>query len=445
MINNIKVKNYKGIRDINLIGLGGCVNILAGRNNSGKSSILEAINDSTKRSIGLSFQESNIEELWNLYKPLITTSRPSSDQILNTLRQFLKEYEGECLFKEYTADYVNKFNAIFTHLYRENYGNNYQFDRLLTKVFMEYEEGFLPCLINPKRKIDFGDKIDTAAGLSMDGGNLLNHLFYLKNQVPYSKAYGNFTEIFNKFKKVTGGCEFNICPDRGNHIRLQFKMVNHDEWLDASNCGLGIREILLVVAFVVSPDYNFVQIEEPENHLHPEYQRELLRLISSSKNKQFLISTHSNIFLDTSYVDKVFLVRCDDQVHIQETTTRVKVLNELGYSSADNLVSDLVILTEGPKDFPVIEEFLRMMGVVDEYVIKFWPLGGDIMSQIDLTCLKETNKLIALIDKDPKSQKERNRFKRHCAELDIECFQLQHHFVLAISQLLFVLLVRKIL
>jgi len=107
-------------------------------------------------------------------------------------------------------------------------------------------------------------------------------------------------------------------------------------------------------------------------------------------------------------------------------------LSDLGYSVSDNLVSDLIILTEGPTDRPVIEEICRKMGFWDNYTIKFWPMGGDIMSQLDLSTLSDNvteNKILALIDSDTESQKERNRFKKKCEEIKIECFQLERYSI----------------
>jgi AAA15 family ATPase/GTPase len=42
IIENLQINRFRGIRDLNLAGLG-WVNILVGKNNSGKTTILEAI------------------------------------------------------------------------------------------------------------------------------------------------------------------------------------------------------------------------------------------------------------------------------------------------------------------------------------------------------------------------------------------------------------------
>ena len=98
-----------------------------------------------------------------------------------------------------------------------------------------------------------------------------------------------------------------------------------------------------------------------------------------------------------------------------------------GYSIADNLVSDLVVLCEGPKDKPVLEEFFQKMGLLDRSNIKVWPLGGDIMDQLDLSVFQESHKLIALVDNDPGSAAIRKRFQKKCEELKIPVTRLKRY------------------
>lgn len=116
-----------------------------------------------------------------------------------------------------------------------------------------------------------------------------------------------------------------------------------------------------------------------------------------------------------------------DDVKVENATSRAALLTELGYSIADNLVSDLVVLCEGPKDKPVLEEFFQKMGLLDRCNIKVWPLGGDIMDQLDLSVFQESHQLVALIDGDPGSSSVRKRFLKKCEDLKIEVTRLQRY------------------
>jgi predicted ATP-dependent endonuclease of OLD family len=154
-----------------------------------------------------------------------------------------------------------------------------------------------------------------------------------------------------------------------------------------------------------------------------------MRFLKESTEKQFFLSTHSSVFLNTNYSDKVLLCTFTDSVHIGEATSQAQLLTSLGYSIADNLVSDLVVLCEGPKDRLVLEEFLKKMGVSKTNQVKIWPLGGDIMEQLDLTVLKESKKLIALVDGDPGSSHVRKNFIKNCEDLQIPVTRLGRYAI----------------
>src|SRR5271154_5555440 len=118
-----------------------------------------------------------------------------------------------------------------------------------------------------------------------------------------------------------------------------------------------------------------------------------------------------------------------DSVHSENARSRAALLTELGYSIADNLVSDLVVLCEGPKDKLVLEEFFQKMGLPDRCVIKIWPLGGDIMSQLDLSVFQQNHQLIALIDRDPGSSRVRKDFQKNCDALNIPVKHLKRYSI----------------
>jgi hypothetical protein len=120
-----------------------------------------------------------------------------------------------------------------------------------------------------------------------------------------------------------------------------------------------------------------------------------LYYLAKHTEKQYFISTHSNIFLDSVITD--------------------------------NLVSDLIVLTEGPYDRPVLIDFLLKMDLYNRFNIKFWPLGGDIMDKLDLSVFSELYNIVALVDKDPGSTKTRNKFMKNCKGYGIKVHRLERY------------------
>src|SRR5205085_993589 len=109
-----------------------------------------------------------------------------------------------------------------------------------------------------------------------------------------------FYKLLTKtFQNVSLEYEFALQKE-AESIKLYFSRINKNEWLPADDCGLGLQDLLVIIYFAVSNKHNLVLLEEPENHLHPELQRRLLKFLKedTNENKQYLISTHSSVFLD---------------------------------------------------------------------------------------------------------------------------------------------------
>jgi predicted ATP-dependent endonuclease of OLD family len=200
-------------------------------------------------------------------------------------------------------------------------------------------------------------------------------------------------------------------------------------WIAAADCGLGLQDLLVLLYFACKQDIGLLCVEEPESHLHPDMQRRLLAFLKSMTDRQFLLSTHSNVFLDNAFVDRVYFTSFADSVTVTDTTSRASILDDLGYSVADNLVSDVVLLVEGPTDVPVLEELLLKTAVSPHYDVKIWPLGGDNMDQVDLRVLAQGYVVAALIDNDPGSRSVRERFSRNCEAAGISVHKLQRYAI----------------
>ncbi len=431
MINHIKVSNHKGLVFGELTHLGN-LNVICGKNNSGKTTILEAIDSNIDEKVGFGVEFDN-ELIQKFYKDILRrTSFKENHELKNQYYPMLKRvFESRKIwYSNNGGEFIKSINSEMNRLRQRNWGidgNTY-----LESYKNVFPEGHKIVLIPPKRNLPCDVKIETRAEASPNGLGVINSLFSFQTKGDMSRERDFFNRLSSVFEKITSDFKFEIITSDkiDNYLFLKFSYKDQES-RNASDCGLGLLDLITILYFSLNPNYDLVLIEEPENHMHPEMQRKLLDFLKNKLNlsKQFIFSTHSNVYLDESYIDRIFLSHYDNIVKIEDVTSKAKVLSELGYSITDNLVSDLILLVEGPNDKKILNTLLNEMGVIENFKIKYWFLSGDTMAQVDLTTFVENHRVIALIDKDPESKKARDKFNHNCDEFGIECKRLDGYSI----------------
>lgn len=175
----------------------------------------------------------------------------------------------------------------------------------------------------------------------------------------------------------------------------------------------------------------FLLFEEPGVWLHPEAKRQMLGALKeiSDSGGQVMLSTHSPIFIDRRGHGDVFFVRRDGG----KTSVRriredyLSVIEELGARNSDILQSDFVIYTEGPTDVQIIEEIAdRHISNWDERNISIQHLGGSNIQSCEPDELAEVNQNFGFILDSDKNSPDDNlkrgvrNFQEKCNESDVE-------------------------
>lgn len=190
------------------------------------------------------------------------------------------------------------------------------------------------------------------------------------------KKYENFKKFFNR--TFLDSKELNIIAHKNtieesseNTILLNLDEFEHE----LHNYGDGINNILILLYKIFEcENYSWIFIEEPENSLHPAFQRIFIDTILNdeylkSKNLKIFVTTHSNHLLDSSIenVDKVSLFTFERILKNNEEHFKIenvssgdlKILNLLGINNSSIFLSNCSIWVEGITDRKYLKAYLK--------------------------------------------------------------------------------------
>jgi len=418
-IKSFYIDNFRGYRKFKL----NCeknLNVITGINNSGKTTILEAIS------------------LWNeLFGYLISRAQKGDNKLL--IRQ------SDYRFSHKNGNYFDyrKFNSVRTSGYKDIFydlktrnkitilatlengpeqieigfvitavtGNNYnvflkdhdKFDfRKFNSIFNLLPNPIGCFFSSPIATIPTTEEFALSPKIK-EGVKSRQSVLFFRNRLFNLYKSGQYFQIYKaKLSQIifndTSSIEFKIIGDIEVDINISIEVnIRNKGYKNISLLGSGtiqIMEILLHL-FETKKDLNVILLDEPDSHIHRDIQKRLIKELAISQI-QFFITTHNEALIRSTNPKNIYFIEDDvsnnslteyDSIYHQTLTAKKSgispsyhshIMHKIGAETSldilNALEADKIFFVEGCDDSDYIRKIMEINNIDIDCV--FWAFDG---------------------------------------------------------------------
>lgn len=364
MINQVVIRGFKRFSELTF-DLPGHV-VLAGPNNMGKTTILQAIsawslalnrwkqlNDFRKhgggytkapitRQVFSAVPLRAFDLLWNQRRYAATTP---------PIEISIRDSSGWTIAMEFIPDsteqiYVRPKPAVAPEALRQ------------AKV----DAVFVPAMtgLSTDEPVYQPAKIQQLLGMSKPGEVLRNLLVEAHHS---EEAWRNLREAIRKL--------FNyelLPPDAGGaDIVAEYRMPDADTRYDIASAGSGFLQVLMLLTFLNIRKSSVLLLDEPDAHLHIILQDAIygeLRAVAAKQGSQLIIATHSEVMINTVEPRELYLVLQEPR-RLADSAERARLIKSLSVLTNSDIMLALdapgVLYTEDYTDLDILRAWADVL------------------------------------------------------------------------------------
>lgn len=417
---SLRVKNYKSISDTGRLTLNNVINIFAGKNNVGKTAVIEALYNCINADYvdyingkhtwleleievepkDMSFLNKRMkseQSLGNNIKMMRISYLYNADDNVSSITEVWGKKETE-----YERIYLNNSTLSSSEPIKVRYqysnlnGNGVNFGgrpKGIDNFFSLINSKIV--FISGNRNVPDKQLASLNIKLATQGTNLNGILYTLRNNEDHI-----FEEIKTAFKKIFNDVSSISTPiDEENNTTISLQFEGSKEFIPLYKCGSGFTHVLLLLVVLYTQEESVILFDEPHVFLHPSAEKAIYDLINETNYHQYLLTTHSPILINYPFEKKIFHVKKEDgKSDYFELEILKELIQEIGVSNSDFALSDKVLFVEGETEeaiLPMILEHFGMKQIGYNYrILKMGGTGSDFIKKTSMTNHREKLDLI---------------------------------------------------
>ena len=418
---SIRFKNYKCFTEENVLENIKSVNLLIGKNNCGKTSVLDVI----KRVLSNNKRNALIDNCVIDYKTTINDTIYSSTFSPNAFmgisfydsRNSLFELGKQLLHQEcfFPLQNSNHIDPLFVELSKKNSQvfSKDKWDNLKRLVSNSIEK-YSVYKISAERDIKREKRESGAIYIDSNGDGITR---YVEKYLHDSK--GNYKlikeDVLNSLNEILKGeSNYSDIEVLNEEEYLEIYLYENDKRIPLSLMGSGLKTILFVLLQLFVSDETSTNalflFEELENNLHPEIQRRLLNFIYDfvvEHNFLAFITSHSHVAINCFYgKDDASIYHIHKNANgssviesIANDIDKASILSDLGVLASDIFQTNGIVWVEGPSDRIYIKKWLAVkypeLKENEDYTFLFY--GGKNLAHFTADSEQENNLINVLL------------------------------------------------
>lgn len=394
-ISHLKIENYKSIRNLEIDELENAL-ILVGKNNTGKTNVIDAILTATgyhtpdpsefldpQRSIDITISiEFTEEDLLYYHSRGIVSKHKDYDKWLEEFSTVLPSFqnntvtftchinpEGRIRYNDGIQKHNPYIPEIFPKIYHIDQTRN--LDALQNDVFSFYDKESFEmlkdnqCTFDPTRKcnrcfqcIGLINKKTPEELTLFETTRLLQYKLFRTNLNEFAEKVNYY---FHRNGNPSQQIRYVLDFDLNDLLHIDTQLINRerDGYVSSlSTFSEGIKSIYalsLLEAYIDEAKTLpcIILMEDPEIYLHPQLQKVASEILYRlSKKNQVVFSTHSPNLIFNFSSKQIKEVLLDEEYYttIRSETDIDQILDDLGYTANDLMNVSFVFIVEGKQD-----------------------------------------------------------------------------------------------